>query len=460
MSLKRDAGYAVFMDPGADKPLLEVATVQCVHCLAGDSKVVTRNGVIDIRNVSPVSDFVLDGSGRFSKVLKKFSRSVPGIHKITTRGGGEPIKASGEHPFWSLEASFRRTNFVIESEPIWRPVSELRKGMWVATQAILEDHVPGEFHGHEVDEEIARFIGLYLAEGWIIRDGIQFGFHKDERDHISFIGDVARRRWGKRVVYSENPGTQSVRLTICSSRLEEACEVFGRGAAEKKIPSEMLCYPRPIQSAMMHGLLDGDGTYSRRRPRRELKTISPHLAYQTYSTLKRLGYSPSVLSCSAYQSTKGVNHRKAYTVTFSIQSPQRRRFVRRSFDYAGHEWVKIIGITDIPVEHEVFNLSVESETFVANGVVTHNCGGHFARPDMTAEIGSQRAKILRVGRGWCINCNGYICGASCLKCVPVEQYLENIEHGRPDDFVPVQVSFSLPDAAVPGAKVGDIWTPS
>lgn len=60
-----------------------------------------------------------------------------------------------------------------------------------------------------------------------------------------------------------------------------------------------------------------------------------------------------------------------------------------------------------------------------------HCGGHFyPRP------GSGRV------RGWCMNCNGPVCGPSCAECVPVEQYLENMEKGRPDNFRPTVVPVS------------------
>ena len=44
-------------------------------------------------------------------------------------------------------------------------------------------------------------------------------------------------------------------------------------------------------------------------------------------------------------------------------------------------------------------------------------------------------------RGWCSMCNSVTCGPKCSgKCVPEEQMLENIEQGRPADFMPVQVN--------------------
>jgi hypothetical protein len=57
-----------------------------------------------------------------------------------------------------------------------------------------------------------------------------------------------------------------------------------------------------------------------------------------------------------------------------------------------------------------------------------HCGGHWV-----PQSGSGRV------RGFCQRCMGPICGPGCAECVPVEQYLENMEKGRPDDFRPTQI---------------------
>ena len=55
-----------------------------------------------------------------------------------------------------------------------------------------------------------------------------------------------------------------------------------------------------------------------------------------------------------------------------------------------------------------------------------HCGQHFPFSPGSGKI-----------RGFCMNCNGPICGPGCAKCVPVEQYIENIEKGRPEDYRPI-----------------------
>ena len=65
-----------------------------------------------------------------------------------------------------------------------------------------------------------------------------------------------------------------------------------------------------------------------------------------------------------------------------------------------------------------------------------HCGCHWV-----ASPGSGRV------RGYCMNCNGPVCGPGCSKCVPMEQMLENIEQGRALDFKPIRTN-------VPG-----LWVP-
>lgn len=77
-----------------------------------------------------------------------------------------------------------------------------------------------------------------------------------------------------------------------------------------------------------------------------------------------------------------------------------------------------------------------------------HCGGQFPAKPMkdvlarfyTAEEARQRQAKGKTLRGWCMSCQGPICGPGCAECVPLEQYLENMEQGRPDSFRPVVAS--------------------
>lgn len=75
-----------------------------------------------------------------------------------------------------------------------------------------------------------------------------------------------------------------------------------------------------------------------------------------------------------------------------------------------------------------------------------HCGGHFTlKPPvlvsktmtlLEARVKHEEGKKVR---GFCLRCNGPICGPGCAECVPTEQLLENYEHYRPLDFRPIFV---------------------
>lgn len=64
-----------------------------------------------------------------------------------------------------------------------------------------------------------------------------------------------------------------------------------------------------------------------------------------------------------------------------------------------------------------------------------HCGGHFPIRPGSGHV-----------RGWCQNCMGPVCGPSCDACVPVDQYLENLERGLgvlADLYTPICVPTSI-----------------
>ncbi len=80
-----------------------------------------------------------------------------------------------------------------------------------------------------------------------------------------------------------------------------------------------------------------------------------------------------------------------------------------------------------------------------------HCGNQFPKK---SELSTQAKKLLtpfeaavmeqqgKTVRGFCLRCNGPICGPNCVECVPEEQLLENLEHGREMSFRPVVSSTS------------------
>ena len=90
-------------------------------CLASDSIVLTSNGGVEIKDVN-VGDSVMTNSGVFGKVVDTTSRKVHSYIEIKTKYG-YTIKATHEHPYWSLKKG--------EKEG-WRKIGELQNGDYLA----------------------------------------------------------------------------------------------------------------------------------------------------------------------------------------------------------------------------------------------------------------------------------------------------------------------------------------
>lgn len=56
-----------------------------------------------------------------------------------------------------------------------------------------------------------------------------------------------------------------------------------------------------------------------------------------------------------------------------------------------------------------------------------HCDGHFVMVKGSGRI-----------RGWCVNCNGFVCGPACAACIPWEKKMELMEgKAVPDAIVSV-----------------------
>mgnify|MGYP001267728505 CR=1 FL=1 len=433
-NLRKPNGYFVVTDDLGNTT--EFHSAQCKHCLAGDTKVLTDRGIVCLRDVV-VGDLVLDKDGALSRVNEVFQRTVNRYYRIVVRGGGEDLLASAEHPLLVLEVEHPRAHAYaptkgegytriarrcyIRRSPYFKQAVDIRPGDYVAMQTVRAEQRPGELAGQRIDKELARFIGLYLAEGWTGRDTVELGFHQRETTYHSFIKRVARERFHAncREIAYENSLTH--KIVIYSSRLEEAFKVFGHGAEQKHLPMSFLSYPPAIQREIIRGIYEGDGMVVHRRPGRvSFKTISFQLAYQVAFILLRLGHNPCLTTAGPRVDDAGVSHRRTYEVNYSSHNGEVKS-IKRHIEYGGYWWLKVMKNAKIDGELPVYNLSVaHSETFVANLLVTHNCGMHW---QVIPGSGRQR--------GWCMRCMGLTCGSKkCRECVPMEAQLEIMEGNK------------------------------
>ena len=299
---------------------------------------------------------------------------------------------------------------------------------WVEARDVEEkDYVAYPISQEETEvthitEGKARLIGYFLAEGSYLKytnkqedtykTGVAFSFGGTEKDKsfveetqlllqkefgvntntyntVDYVDkDEAKERWGTTLNY----GATEVRA--CSREVAQFFNFYcGEYACSKKLPIEVMNWPKELQKHLISAYFNGDGGQSFQGNCSTISavTISEELAYQVLYILKRLGI-PSSLERShyeyqlnpfytvyirgiwqnilhgywSYEKTKSEMHDKGKT---NSQFKLTDNFILlpiRKIEYQEYKG-------------PVYNLEVEGEhSYIANGIAVHNCNVEYS----------------------------------------------------------------------------------
>lgn len=380
----------------------------CPGCVLPGSLIHTNPDVKPIETIK-AGDRVLGWDGRYHRVTEVFSHRHQGLmYKIRAKCLGETV-LTPEHPVLVAKRDHpKRHNksFAL----LWERADQIKKGDYLAypipaevvpTAALplpekkaqdrrstpLPESVP-------LSREFLRLAGYYLAEGWIdhrsaekdhLEASLCFTFHRREKAFVRDIETIVSKLFGLRVSVVERHTKNSIELFVHSARLARAFKKwFGDGAANKKIPHELMLLPPEQQRELLKGLWRGDGWVHPTQARACYKTISKTLREQLKLLLLRQGIVPSV-----YTTPARPGHQEAYSIFITG-----KRDIERLASIVGSKCSRlpagkppstIIGrnFVMVPVaeietfEYDglVWNLEVEEvHSYVSECATLHNCG--------------------------------------------------------------------------------------
>lgn len=369
----------------------------CHGCFPGEELVTTEEGLKPIALVR-VGDFVLTDRGRFRPVLRVWTHrhagefvetSVSGVHApvVSTCGheflatkaerqGRNPtrLRWPGEKgdarprgsysPQWVDSGDLGLDHLVYSPvvggarEPLRHDPRRYRRGKGKLIKPIPEAYV--------LDRDLAWFLGLYVAEGSTTGGRtVNFTLHEQEGHLSRKVLEIAASTFGLsgRDVVRRDHQTRDV--TICHAGLARWLEdLCGSGAANKRVPVEILDGSAEAREDFLHGYLTGDGTFWDATAHAVAVTVSPSLAHGVSLLAGSLGHNASV-SFFPGGFRNGCNHRARYTVRVGKRPPRliEGRVVRR-----------VTGVRRFQDERDVYTLTVqEDHTYVVGGVVVKNC---------------------------------------------------------------------------------------
>lgn len=367
------------------------------YCLRGDSLIETIKGGIEIKDVKE-GDKVLTHEGRYRKVTKKYVREykqrLP-LYWVRTEYG--VVKCTPEHPFW-VERNGTR-NFIradeVKAGDVCLYPSKYKMdmlGLNIKFNTCGEDGngKKGSIkNGQEitsipVTKDIARFLGLYLAEGCSCSSGIHMTFSNEEKDLHDFVAKMAKVLFGRKpTIISRWATSVSINVRSLGKKFREW---FGPNARKKRIPEFVFGWNLENKLSFIKGYLEGDGSFCVHRQSYQYRTASPWLA----SGLKRL-----LSSCGMSAGCSRVEPRETITKegaticsTVAYQGRLTKYSTAKMFDLLEAErdgdYLRISirevikkRMPSIPEAKDqvVYNLEVEEDnSFIAGSTIVHNCG--------------------------------------------------------------------------------------
>lgn len=409
----------------------------------------TRKNIEDIQ----VGDEVITHLGRVKKVTNTNSRHHSGDMVKINGPCGIGIVSTPNHPYFVVPTEVSREKLrVIKSrkflQPEWKKAVSIRNETstigkipyvgggcsyfddnlfapkidfqdkeWVIKVRKSNGDKPGNIKRDEitVDKDLARFLGVYVAEGWSdpISSAITLSFGSNEQQLLTYCRDVFKSHFGLETTVRDFSHRGCYQIIARSRMLAEwLIETFGSLAINKKLPDEVFCLRRELRLSFIKGMIDGDGALSNNGGYvtcASLTTASLKLAEQfqilalscvgpTYlqTCIRNSGF---LVGSSFYRVVftkqqlhyftdlfghKGENARIAVSDIDGRVSSPKRSFYELENGYALQQKKEPEIIHDF--SGQVYNIEVdEDQSYLVNGIVSvHNCSIYQIDP---SEIG-------------------------------------------------------------------------
>lgn len=231
------------------------------RCFLPEEKVEVLNGFRKIEDIK-IGDLVKTHKDRYRKVIKVYKTPYNQKKEILwINTANSTIKCTPEHPFLIKD----------KEDTKWVSANRLQTGEFLLypfskKKSIIEFncHSGGhrgiqkiQFNNIQVDRDLARFFGLYLAEGCGGHDSIRFTFNNNETEYIEFISRVCNEKFGRTPTIYQRWAT-TVKLNIRNFS-EKFITWFGKDATVKKVPEFVFSWDIVNKLIFVKGYLDGDG---------------------------------------------------------------------------------------------------------------------------------------------------------------------------------------------------------
>jgi hypothetical protein len=335
--------------------------VDYCFCLHGKTFVQTSSGPKRIQDIE-VGEKVLTHLGRYKEVKGVSRRHWSGkIYWLKTSAG--TIKATGNHPFL-IRSGTNRTRF--KNADTLTPFDILLLSSSGCS--------PGIRYGGKIltmSNDLCKLFGLYLAEGCCSSNMVRLTFNNKETNLHEETRKIITKIFGVRTNYDKHL-SHATTIYACNKYLaKKMCYWFNRYAVNKKVPSFMFKASTKHKALFAYYWLLGDGSFGMNRAYGS--TSSRELADGMQRLLASIGCYSKLSEVKPGRTTFG-NSCNSYHLSLAVESLNLLRALCTGKQSRRHIECKINNIEVKRCNRDVYNLLVEDDhTYLANGLVTHNC---------------------------------------------------------------------------------------
>ncbi len=231
-----------------------------------------------------------------------------------------------------------------------------------------------------LDEDLARLLGYYCAEGSVTSGRtrpnshtVNFSFSPTEVSLVEEVRRLLRDRLGLESNVVRRQTTLAVAVSKASATLLFKSLAGGR-SSEKRVPAMLFDAPQLVVEAFLSAYVAGDG-HRYDNGKISVTTVSRELAYGVAWLVLKLGYVPSLYDTEMSE-TSVVQEREVrraphqYTVVWYVGYDVPRRVIETE----RYHLIPLRAITTTDFDGDVYNLEVEEEhSYLAGFCAVSNC---------------------------------------------------------------------------------------
>jgi len=388
-------------------------------CFPTGVTVLTNKGLKNIESIE-IGDLVVTHKGRLRPVTNLMSRQSK---TVKVEGLGHwGLEVTPNHPFLATEIKTiyppykerKKGNYSTKelTPPHWEDAHNMLGKHWLALTEYPDLEIPEieytrreSARGQVFDFSNIHFwqiVGCWVGDGWIrysegkcnLRNRGTVFICSDKNDSKN----LEEKLIASGIKYGKSMERTTIRFSISSRPLcRWLSDNFSLGSANKSLPTWLLGCSYEIKKAFFDGYMSADGHTSHPssflNPVISSSTVSKNLAITLRMLGVSLGYSVSLKLYGRKRDMANiegriVNEKPSYCIRFSM-SQRHARIIKSDSIYSSGCVRKI---SDCCENQVVYDITVaEDESFIADGIVVHNCPNFSAAKVGRVETDNDRA---------------------------------------------------------------------